>query len=88
MFAPLFVSYVVYDGVCTCDLCQLVPFQLEQDKNSPRLFPPEKFELSGSEFEFTGRTEVAAWPLCRVGGIPLHPAPDPCLFPLSLVSFC
>lgn len=58
--APLSLSHVVYDGTCTCDLCQLVPFQLEQDKNHPRPLSPESFGFSVSGSELTGTAAVAA----------------------------
>lgn len=78
--APLSVSHVVYDGTCTRDLCQLVPFQLEQDKNHPRPLSPESFEFSVSGSELTGTAEAAARPLCGWAVAP-RPSPDPCLSP-------
>lgn len=77
----LSVSHVVYDDVCTRDLCQWVLFQLEQDKNSPRPFSPEKFEFSMSGSELTGKQRwqsdyrVGSVPRPRPRPLPVSPAP-------------
>lgn len=43
MCAPVFMSHVVHDDVCTCDLCLLIPFQLEQSLVLPGQKQPQAF---------------------------------------------
>lgn len=81
---PLFMSRVVYDDVCTCDLCLLIPFQpgivpsAPRTKTTPGLFP---LKSSSSPCQGASSQAEQEWqPFALQGGqCPPGPGPEPCL---------